>query len=220
MLKPEDERVRHAPLKQSWAFQRWCYTRSHREGAVESQNKVVMLKRWFEFLDTDGSGGLDIDELENPLISSGLATSREEVEEMIARVDPHGRGDISFDQFLTLMSPRDQAAEPHKSSSPTASPSARKGKTTKHLRTKGPKQGGGGAPSAKANHEGSKEAGTPSGTHQPLQGNLLLTLLNDLNSGKLGSTLLPFSLLITAYRRKLILGACLREGKDVWYVLG
>ena len=37
------------------------------------------LKTWFDFIDADGSGEIDVDELEDPLTSLGLATTHDEV---------------------------------------------------------------------------------------------------------------------------------------------
>ena len=48
------------------------------------------LKSWFDFLDKDGSGEITVEELEDPLISMGLAKNRAEVESLVNKVDWDG----------------------------------------------------------------------------------------------------------------------------------
>ena len=60
------------------------------------------LKRYFEHLDDDGGGSIGIEELETPLISLGIAKSREEVQDIVDKVDEDG--DIFFEEFLQILS--------------------------------------------------------------------------------------------------------------------
>lgn len=53
---------------------------------------MSILQRWFDLLDSDGSGEVSVNELEDPLLSVGLATSKQEVVDLIARVDKDGSG--------------------------------------------------------------------------------------------------------------------------------
>ena len=50
------------------------------------------------------SGSIGIDELEGPLISLGIASSREEVQKIIDSVDEDGSGQIEFNEFLHIIS--------------------------------------------------------------------------------------------------------------------
>jgi Ca2+-binding EF-hand superfamily protein len=43
-------------------------------------------------LDEDGSGSIGLDELEDPLISLGIAESRDEVNKIVLSVDDDGSG--------------------------------------------------------------------------------------------------------------------------------
>ena len=46
---------------------------------------------------------IDVEELEQPLISLGLCKSREEVWKLMQKVDDDGSGEIEFDEFLSII---------------------------------------------------------------------------------------------------------------------
>ncbi|KAK3258674.1 hypothetical protein CYMTET_32287 [Cymbomonas tetramitiformis] len=62
--------------------------------------------RWFDILDYDGSGEISLEELEDPLISTGIVNSREECQSFIRTVDQDGSGEIGFKEFLKLLNPK------------------------------------------------------------------------------------------------------------------
>ncbi len=61
------------------------------------------LKVWFDKLDTDQSGEIDVEELADPLLSTGLAKNMSEVRSLIRRVDEDRSNGIGFQEFLTVM---------------------------------------------------------------------------------------------------------------------
>ena len=61
------------------------------------------MKHYFKALDKKNHGSIGIEELEELLISVGLATSREEVKRLIDSVDEDHSGKIEFDEFLDLI---------------------------------------------------------------------------------------------------------------------
>ncbi len=72
---------------------------------MREREQILGLKKWFEFLDADGSGEIGVEELQDPLVSVGLAKCRRDVINLIKSVDASGNDEISFDEFLTLMKP-------------------------------------------------------------------------------------------------------------------
>lgn len=64
-------------LEYSHNVQRWMTKHGQRERVEQARDKMVMLRRWFELLDTDKSGEIGLSELEEPLVSTGLARSRQ-----------------------------------------------------------------------------------------------------------------------------------------------
>jgi len=79
----------------------------------EEIKRQKALLKWFQFIDKDGGGSLDAPELEEPLISAGLAYSREEVVRLIQAVDDDGSGEVEFDEFLRIVENHTGSAEAH-----------------------------------------------------------------------------------------------------------
>ena len=65
-----------------------------------TNEEKLKLKECFNALDDDGSGSIGIDELEEPLIGLGFASTRQEVLDMINLVDEDQSGQIEFGEFL------------------------------------------------------------------------------------------------------------------------
>eukprot|EP01016_Furgasonia_blochmanni_P001067 TRINITY_DN10385_c0_g1_i4.p2 TRINITY_DN10385_c0_g1~~TRINITY_DN10385_c0_g1_i4.p2 ORF type:complete len:199 (-),score=45.60 TRINITY_DN10385_c0_g1_i4:353-949(-) len=61
------------------------------------------LKSYFKSLDGDDSGSIGIDELEEPLISLGIAENRQDIKKIIALVDKDGSEQIEFNEFLDII---------------------------------------------------------------------------------------------------------------------
>ena len=65
--------------------------------------EIKELKKYFNSLDDDGSGEIDIQELENPLISLGIAETRDDVIKIIESVTEEGEREINFTDFLSII---------------------------------------------------------------------------------------------------------------------
>jgi Ca2+-binding EF-hand superfamily protein len=57
---------------------------------------LELLKRFFKHLDTEGTGTLGVRQLEEPLVSVGLATSHDDVVNLVAAADRNGTGLIGY----------------------------------------------------------------------------------------------------------------------------
>ena len=64
-----------------------------------TERKAVLTKMFREF-DTDGSGTLDIEELDNALIKLGLRLSGQELQGVMDYLDTDGGGDIDLQEFV------------------------------------------------------------------------------------------------------------------------
>lgn len=58
------------------------------------------MKDFFLQLDTDKSGMIGPQEIEETLISLGLARTREDVEDIVRSLDTDGNGELDFEEFL------------------------------------------------------------------------------------------------------------------------
>jgi hypothetical protein len=63
-----------------------------------------MLRKWFKELDYDGSGEVNVEELQDPMLSSGILKTREQVVRVLANVDRNGTMGIDFEEFLVALS--------------------------------------------------------------------------------------------------------------------
>mmetsp|Transcript_32512 Transcript_32512/g.28788 ORF Transcript_32512/g.28788 Transcript_32512/m.28788 type:complete len:105 (-) Transcript_32512:352-666(-) len=65
---------------------------------------VNKLWEYFKSLDNDGSESIGVEELEDPLIALGLVQDRQQVIEIINKVDDDKTGEIEFVEFLKIIS--------------------------------------------------------------------------------------------------------------------
>jgi hypothetical protein len=61
------------------------------------------LRIWFDKLDQDHSGEIDVKELADPMLSAGLVNSMTEVKRLLRSVDEDQSNGIGFDEFLDVM---------------------------------------------------------------------------------------------------------------------
>ena len=61
------------------------------------------MRHYFAELDTDKSGMIGAEEIEETLISLGLAKSREDVTATVHELDVDGNGELDFDEFLQML---------------------------------------------------------------------------------------------------------------------
>ncbi|CDW71908.1 ef hand family protein [Stylonychia lemnae] len=68
-----------------------------------NDEELAKLRKYFRELDTDGSGSIGLEELEQPLISLGLCSNRKEVQAIMNSVDEDKSGQIEFNEFLNII---------------------------------------------------------------------------------------------------------------------
>jgi len=142
------------------------------------------LKRWFDQMDSDGSGTIDVQELEGPLLSTGIASSVADVAKLISSVDADSSGTISFEEFLKVMVSRPAGSAP----------------------AAGPSGGGGGGRHTPRRRKGggTKQKGRNGGTSSRPSVHPMVRLQRLQQNG-----LLELESLISIERRKRLMGAIL-----------
>lgn len=90
-------------LRQS-SIERWCALREKVPNQKYSNEEKRKLRRWFRALDYDGSGEVNVEELQDPMLSSGILKTREQVVRVLANVDKNNTMGIDFEEFLLALS--------------------------------------------------------------------------------------------------------------------
>eukprot|EP01029_Cantina_marsupialis_P025561 TRINITY_DN6773_c0_g2_i1.p1 TRINITY_DN6773_c0_g2~~TRINITY_DN6773_c0_g2_i1.p1 ORF type:complete len:521 (+),score=114.11 TRINITY_DN6773_c0_g2_i1:124-1563(+) len=99
------ESHKNGKVVHSQQFMTWLKKHNPRQYRKETKKLEQLndIRKWFNFIDADGSGEISVDELLDPLISMGLARNRGDVENLIAKVDDDQSGEIGFEEFATLL---------------------------------------------------------------------------------------------------------------------
>ena len=61
------------------------------------------IRNYFDSLDVLNTGSIGIEELEEPLITLGIAKGRKEVKKIMDEIDEDGSGEIEFNEFLMIL---------------------------------------------------------------------------------------------------------------------
>lgn len=61
------------------------------------------IRDYFDSLDLLGTGSIGITELEEPLITLGIAKGKNEVKKIMDEIDEDGSGEIEFGEFLQIL---------------------------------------------------------------------------------------------------------------------
>ena len=116
---PKDERKlihKHFSDVRDYNMENWLLTTKKFPASRWDIKQKRTLWKLFTSIDEDGSGEVDIDELADPLLSSGIAKTMGEVRALIRSVDEDNSGSIGFNEFLSIMKPK-----PNKNESACAS---------------------------------------------------------------------------------------------------
>lgn len=183
---------------------KWMTLRGMKTGFEFTREQKRELKRWFNFLDADGSGEINIEELEDPLLSTGIARNQAELQRLLQAVDTDGSGEIGFDEFLAVLKPRGGAAvaatasgagQPAKGGAGSASARGSRGRGGQGRGSRMDGRTGSRSQSSADRHDHAGEGGDgASSAFAALQ-----KQLNDDNNP------LPLQLLVTMHRRKFLL---------------
>ncbi|KAE9326829.1 hypothetical protein PF008_g16542 [Phytophthora fragariae] len=76
-----------------------------------------MLRQWFDALDSDGSGKISVEELEDPMLSIGIVSDTREIEQIVSKLDKDANGQIDFQEFVDFLTPHarhNKGASPQK----------------------------------------------------------------------------------------------------------
>ena len=95
------------------ACEKWCVLHGKAINEKYTNLEKRMLRKWFKELDYDGSGEVNVEELQDPMLSAGILKTREQVVRVLANVDRNGTMGIDFEEFLVALS-ANKLADKHK----------------------------------------------------------------------------------------------------------
>lgn len=81
----------------------WCKKHCKLINQKYTNKEKRLLRKWFEALDYDGSGEVNVEELQDPMLSSGILKTREQVVRVLANVDKNNTMGIDFEEFLLAL---------------------------------------------------------------------------------------------------------------------
>merc|ERR1719240_212707 len=81
--------------KESWAIMN--------ESLLSLDHSRDKLEATFKEFDKDGSGSIDLAELDQALASIGIKKTRKELKQMMQAADNDGNGEIDFEEFVAMM---------------------------------------------------------------------------------------------------------------------
>ncbi|OQR99041.1 hypothetical protein ACHHYP_07418 [Achlya hypogyna] len=65
-----------------------------------------ILRQWFDVLDADHSGTVTTEELQDTLLTLGLASTADETQTIVNMIDTDGSGSVDFDEFVLALMPQ------------------------------------------------------------------------------------------------------------------
>ena len=103
LLKKRKELKKHQSEIQEAHEEKWLQSTGRFPQKRWRIEQKRTLKTWFEGIDKDNSGEIDVNELADPLISTGLARTLSEVTSLVRKIDDNQSSGIDFQEFLTVI---------------------------------------------------------------------------------------------------------------------
>lgn len=83
--------------------EKWCGKHGKKMNEKYTNREKRLLRKWFQAMDYDGSGEVNVEELQDPMLSSGILKTREQVVRVLANVDKNHTMGIDFEEFLLAL---------------------------------------------------------------------------------------------------------------------
>ena len=74
------------------------------EGSSATPEEIAEFREIFNLVDLDGGGSIDAEELRELMDLLGMQASEDEMNAMLQEIDSNGTGEISFEDFVRVMS--------------------------------------------------------------------------------------------------------------------
>lgn len=184
-------------IKRGFDQHRWLIGHGHKARQQKKQAHLKRLRQWWDFLDADGGGTLSVDELEDPLVSVGLARGRADVEKLIEMHDTSGEGELSFENFTSMLTARNSGYSPEINVP-----------VKKKISNNNDKDNSANSASKKNKEEstGNNDKNMERTKNKNKnEKNAVMQLFDDLEDGKFGNKIVSLPLQISTFRRQMLL---------------
>ena len=84
-------------------IEKWCKKRGLVPAVDFSNKDKRLLRNWFRELDYDGSGEVNVHELQDPMLSAGILRTKDQVIRVLANIDRNNTMGIDFEEFLIAL---------------------------------------------------------------------------------------------------------------------
>ena len=74
------------------------------DGIDATEDEIAEFREIFNLVDLDSGGSIDLEELRELMDLLGMKASEEEMAKMVSEIDSHGTGEITFEDFVRVMS--------------------------------------------------------------------------------------------------------------------
>jgi Ca2+-binding EF-hand superfamily protein len=74
------------------------------DGIDATEDEIAEFREIFNLVDLDSGGSIDLEELRELMDLLGMEASEDEMAKMVSEIDSHGSGEITFEDFVRVMS--------------------------------------------------------------------------------------------------------------------
>ncbi|KAK3264281.1 hypothetical protein CYMTET_26969 [Cymbomonas tetramitiformis] len=92
------------PFNISQSIEHWLRKHGRIVKPPMSKAQDAELKEWFDLLDCDGDGSVDVGELHQLFKTLGIRVNRAAIKEMMKDIDTDGSGELEFHEFIQIIS--------------------------------------------------------------------------------------------------------------------
>lgn len=92
------------PFNFSQSIEQWLRKHGRIVKPPMSKAQDAELKEWFDLLDCDGDGSVDVSELHQLFKTLGIRVNRSSIKELMRGIDTDGSGELEFHEFIQIIS--------------------------------------------------------------------------------------------------------------------
>ncbi|KAK3272247.1 hypothetical protein CYMTET_19447 [Cymbomonas tetramitiformis] len=96
-------KLKNCPFNVANSIEAWLRSHGKSIRPELSSEQKADLEECFDLIDADGSGAIDVDELNTAFKVLGLKMKRKDIEKLMNDVDADGSGEVEYEEFVEIM---------------------------------------------------------------------------------------------------------------------